>query len=91
MEYERMKCALNKSRHRELTALIEAFDTAKSSLTETLQATLDDWEEEYENSSERWQESDAGQAADERRSQLQEWIDSLEEIDTFDLDNLAGA
>lgn len=61
----------------ELDTLVGTFESAKSALAEWLEQLAADWEADWDDKSERWQESERGQEARERVDQLRSWFDEL--------------
>ena len=84
------KCTLNKLALANLDLLVGNFDTARCALLEALQEHQGDWQDEIDTASERWLDSDNGQAAQERLSQLDEMCSTLEDFEMPSLDDLTG-
>ena len=71
------------SERKDLAAFVAEFETARDRLGEWVEARVTDARIEFEDRSEKWQESDAGQTASD-------WIEMLEalaeEIEGFEVD-----
>lgn len=71
------------SERKDLAAFVAEFETARDRLGEWIEACATDARIEFEDRSEKWQESDAGQTASD-------WISMLEalaeEIEGFEID-----
>jgi len=86
-----MKCVLKKAEINDLQALYNAFDVARSALLDRLTDIKDEWQEEFDEASERWQESDAGQEASDRINTLDAIIAEVDAADVdMDCDELTG-
>jgi len=72
-----MEIKLTKQQAVDLVQLSQNFETAKLALQEFLVDLIDDWEQEIADKSDRWQASDAGQAAQERVALVQEWLNEI--------------
>lgn len=62
---------------KELDALSQAYELAKAALREKLDEIASNWESEWSEKSERWQEGEAGQAAQEKIDMLRAGMDEL--------------
>lgn len=71
--------------------LIDAFEDAKRELHEFADEVYTKWEEDFENKSESWQESDRGNEAREIVDALQSFRDEIECIDTPDCETFHSA
>lgn len=72
-----MAIKLTKAQKTELDNLAADFESARMALSEKLDEIASDWESEWSEKSERWQEGEAGQAAQEKIDQLRAYIDEL--------------
>lgn len=61
-----------------LEALVNKYARATEELNEWLQNVLDEWQGAFDEKSDKWRDSDAGSAAQERIDLIQSWIDELE-------------
>lgn len=82
-----MAIKLTKKQHKELSEAIGAYENACSELSQMLTDILDEWQSEFDEKSEKWQESDAGQAAREKLELVQSWIDEMPNLE-IDADQL---
>ncbi len=82
-------CKLTKSERKELDELANAADNALCVLRHRIAELADQWGEDWNEKSEKWQESDAGQEAQERIDILQNYCDEWPENIVIDLDALA--
>lgn len=78
-----MAFKLTASDRKQLDALVVAFETAREELREWVDGRASDAREKFDEKTDRWRESDAGQTAEE-------WVSSLEalaeEIGGFEID-----
>ena len=72
-----MAIKLTKKQAANLDKLSEAFERAKMALSEALDEIASDWESEIADKSDKWQESEAGQAAQERVDLVRGWFDEM--------------
>lgn len=72
-----MAFKLTKKQRNELTKLVEKYEHAKSDLSDALDQLASDWESEFSDKSERWQESEVGQAAQEKIDMVRGWFDDM--------------
>lgn len=79
---------LTKAQKASLTTLSAQFQAAKDELVTGLQNIRDEWQEAFDQKSEKWQESDAGTKVSEKVSALEEMIGELDGIELPDLDSL---
>lgn len=82
-------CKLSKAQKVELQKLLDAFDTARSDLTQFLIDIQGEWETALEEKSERWHESEAADAAQARVDTVIGWLAELPEDGVFDVDEIA--
>lgn len=83
-------CKLSKTERKEIEALISALDEARAALSDKLSDLKAEWEEAFDERSERWQDSEAGEEAKERLDTLEGWVDEIEDLPPggWDLDEL---
>lgn len=81
-----MAFKLSKKQADELNKLSIAFEEARSSLFSFLDETASEWEDEFSDKSERWQEGEAGQAAQEKIDLVRGWADEMPEEGTPSID-----
>lgn len=74
-----MAIKLSKKEAADLNRLVTNYETAKTALKDALQNVLDKWVEEFDEKSEKWQESEVGQQAQERIDTLGSWNDEMPE------------
>lgn len=82
------KCKLAAAQRKELQSLFGSFDLARAAIYDKLDEIVSDFEAEHADASERWQESDAAQDAQERIDRLSEMRDAFEDAPEFDLEGL---
>lgn len=84
---------LTKTERAELDKAIAAVEQSLSTLSELIDATASEWEEEWDGKSEKWQEGDKGQAAREKVDAMRALFDELptaDDITGIDLDQFAA-
>lgn len=81
-----MAFKLNKAKQAELQALADAYQQAAEAYSQALADLVSEWEEEFDERSERWQESEAGQEVCDKLDRLQEAADNAAELETIDFD-----
>jgi hypothetical protein len=74
-----MAFKITKKEAAELQALVDAYEAAQDALGKALAEIHEEWENEYHEKSEGWQESAAGQAAEDRIDTLWAMIEELPE------------
>ena len=81
---------MNKTDRTELARLTEEASVAIAELSEFMDGKRDDIQEVFDGRSERWQESERGDAAQERISRFEDFVSELETfrdtIEGFDPD-----
>lgn len=90
-----MAFKLTKKEAAEMQKLVDAYDVARSELSQVLIDLADEWESECGDESEKWQESDAGEAARERIDTVTGWADEIPEdcpvmVEDFAVDGRDG-
>ena len=78
---------MNATRRKSLTKILDTLDQAKSDL----ESLLSEEQKDFDNRSEKWQEGEAGQEAQEKLDALQTAIDSLDDICGGDARSIADA
>jgi hypothetical protein len=68
---------LTKAEATALKKLVEDYETAADALRNRLDEIASDWESEHGEKSERWQEGEAGQAAQEKIELVRGWFDEM--------------
>jgi DNA anti-recombination protein RmuC len=79
---------LTKAERSQLETLIAALDKARDELASHMREIADEWQSTFDEKSERWQEGDAGQAAQQRIETLTEMADDLTDSELPDLTTL---
>jgi hypothetical protein len=74
---------------KEFLELVDEFERAKEALREFIDEEYTDADEAFENRSEKWKESDEGEAAQERVNAMQQFRDDMECIETPEYDVFA--
>lgn len=77
-----MAIKLTKREAQQLTELDDAYQSAAFQLQDFLSELLSYWQEQFNDRSEKWQESEAGQEAAERISTVEGWLDEMPEENT---------
>lgn len=81
-----MSIKLNAKDRKEIEAALDAYNHARENLSQLLTDLVSEWESEHGKKSEKWQESEAGTAAQERIDAAQSALDELPEELFLDLD-----
>lgn len=76
-----MTCKLSAAEAIELAVLTSAFNNAHDDLRYWLRKHVDEWQDEFDAKGERWQESEAGKAAQERLDALEIMAEDIENYD----------
>lgn len=76
---------LTKDQAVELQKLLDAFDKARSDLSEWVDGLVAEWDDAINDRSEEWQDGEAGQAATERKDQLATLSDEIPESPMVDI------
>lgn len=84
-----MAFKLTKSQQNELTVLVEAYETARGELATFLDEIASNWEQELEERSEKWMESERGQEAQERTEKIRGWHEELPDECVIDATELS--
>jgi hypothetical protein len=79
---------LTKAQKSEIDLLINDFDNARSALFDKLDEIAGEWDDEISERSEKWQQSEASDAARERTEQLRQWGATVQKSPDFDMDGL---
>lgn len=72
-----MTCKMTKAQQDTFSNLINNFNSARQDIENFLTELKDDWEDDLQNKSESYQESQAGQDAQERIDTLDGWMDEV--------------
>lgn len=86
-----MAFKLTKAEAKELEQLSMDYEAARCALADRLDEIASEWETEWSEKSERWQEGEAGQLAQEKCEMVRSWHDEMPEEGTpiIDVDSLA--
>ena len=83
-----MAFKISKAHASQLDELVSAYEHARAALAEWLDELASEWEEEFNEKSEKWQEGEAGQAAQEHIDTVRSWFDELPEEPSIDVEAL---
>lgn len=84
-----MAIKLTAKERKELDTMLAVYNSARETLMERCREIAETWQGEYDERSEKWQESDAAEAATDRIDTLNQAADDFENADVeIDLDSL---
>jgi len=83
-----MAFKLKKQDAAELQKLIDAYESARSSLADALDEIASEWETDFADKSERWQEGDVGQEIQAKIEMVRGWFDEFPTETDIDVESL---
>lgn len=83
-----MAFKLKKTEAADLQKLVDAYEQARSELADRIDEIASDWETEFSDKSEKWQEGENGQLAQEKCELVRGWHDEFPSETDIDVDGL---